>query len=51
MPYKSDMPTTISRKFAYAEDKLIASQANTFVECEVTLTKDLHILERYFKKW
>lgn len=50
-PYISDMPPTSGRKFGYADDSAIATQSNSFRECEEILNKDLLALEKYFKKW
>jgi hypothetical protein len=45
------MPPTTSRKFVYADDLAILSQAHKFTELNTNLNKDLEILEKYFKKW
>lgn len=49
--YISNMPTTTSRKFGYADDNALAAQFQSFSECEETLNKDLLVLEKYFKRW
>jgi hypothetical protein len=49
--YTADIPTTESRKFIYADDIAIVTQANRFEDLEPVLNADLRILEDYFKNW
>jgi hypothetical protein len=49
--YTADIPTTNSRKFIYADDIAIVTQANRFEDLEPVLNADLRILEDYFKSW
>jgi len=47
----SDLPETISRKFAYADDVCNATQAKTFTEIENTLTADLDLMSKFCRQW
>ena len=48
----SDMPTTTSQKYAYADDFAPATQAQTITELETRLTADLTIHGGiYYQKW
>jgi hypothetical protein len=49
--YVHDMPDTVSKKFAYADDTCIVLQSKHFEDVEDTLTSDLTLLEIFFKKW
>lgn len=49
--YISDLPKTISRKFAYADDLALATQNKNMDILGATLTQDLKLLSIYFKNW
>jgi len=49
--YVNDMPNTISKMFAYADDTCLESQSKQFKDIEDTLTANLALLEQFFKKW
>lgn len=49
--YTSDVPTTTSRKFMYADDIAIVTQSPNLTDAEDVLNKDLKIMNEYFKKW
>lgn len=49
--YVHDMPDTVSKKFAYADDTCIVSQSKHFEDVENTLTSDFTLIENVFKKW
>jgi len=49
--YINDLPETISRKFAYADDVCNATQAKTFTEIENTLTADLDLMSKFCRQW
>lgn len=49
--YIADIPCTISRQFAYADDLAIVTQHSNVNEIEATLNKDLSILSEYFDQW
>lgn len=49
--YISDMPPTVSRKFAYADDNAIGVQDNNPEIIEDILTADLQILDKYYTDW
>lgn len=49
--YTSDIPTTKSRRFMYADDIAMAHQSNSFEEIERVLNEDLEKLSNYFKNW
>jgi hypothetical protein len=44
----SDIPTTVSKQFQYADDIALTFQANSFAECETTLKADLDKLDEFF---
>jgi len=45
--YISDLPTTISRKYAYADDLAIMHADGGWQELEGALSKDIAILSEY----
>ena len=47
----SDMPTTISNKFAYADDLALATQGTDLTDISDTLLKDLDAMATYFSYW
>lgn len=49
--YIHDLPTTVSRKFAYADDIALATQSKHVLETEETLNVDLENMNVYFRKW
>lgn len=49
--YVGDIPELHSRKFIFTDDFALAVQAKTFMELEITLTRDLDVMRRYFLKW
>lgn len=49
--YIHDIPNTISKKFAYADDIAIATQHHNVAETEITLNADLECLNIYFRNW
>lgn len=49
--YISDMPTTTSRKFGYADDWAIATRDPSFENTEGALSEDLARIISYFKQW
>ena len=49
--YVSDMPTTISNKFAYANDLALATQSTDLTGISNTLSKDLDVMATYFSYW
>ena len=49
--YLSDMPTTTSLKFGYADDWALTCQAPDISSIERTLTSDLTAMHAYFDKW
>jgi len=49
--YISDLPSTISRKFAYADDITVATQHEKFENNETILNQDLEKLRKYFQQW
>ena len=49
--YTADIPTTLSRKFIYADDIALAVQRKDFRPAETTLTSDLTTLNNYFRTW
>ncbi|KAL4135432.1 hypothetical protein QTP88_007041 [Uroleucon formosanum] len=49
--YISDLPSTISRKFAYGDDITVATQHEKFENNEAILNQDLEKLRKYFKQW
>lgn len=49
--YIHDLPNTRSRKFAYADDLALVTQEDNMEVAEVTLEKDLELLDDYFFRW
>jgi retron-type reverse transcriptase len=49
--YTSNLPTTNSRKFIYADDLAMAYQHQNFENVENGLSDDLIPLNKYFTKW
>lgn len=49
--YTHDLPTSISRKFLYADDMAYAVQYKLFSEINKALSKDMSIFVRYCKEW
>ena len=49
--YTSDLPTTISRKYAYADDLAIMHADRDWQAVEGVLTKDMATLGEYLQTW
>jgi len=49
--YISDLPTTISRKYAYADDLVIMHADGDWQAVEVVLNKDMATLGEYLQTW
>lgn len=49
--YTSDMPSTKSRKFGYADDSALAAQVRKFEEGERILQSDIRKMNKYYEKW
>ena len=49
--YISDLPSTISQKFAYADEITVATQHEKFENNEAILNQDLEKLRKYFQQW
>jgi len=49
--YTNDLPVTLCRRFAYADDICCAMQAKTFAELECVLTADTARITRYCQQW
>lgn len=49
--YINDLPKTVSRKFAYADDITLATQHKDILKTEETLNVDLEDMNVYFRKW
>ena len=49
--YTYDLPTTISKKFAYADDLAILHSAGDWQTLERTLTQDMKTVSSYHQKW
>jgi hypothetical protein len=47
----SDIPTTVSKQFQYADDIALTFQANSIAECETTLKTDLDKLDEFSRRW
>lgn len=45
------MPETRSRKFGYADDWLLTTRCSSIEQSEETLTTDLEVVGKYFRKW
>jgi len=49
--YTNDLPMTTSRKFAYADDICLGTQAKSFEELESTLSTDISNVAQYCRDW
>lgn len=49
--YTNDLPATKSRRFIYADDICLATQAHTFAELECSLTSDMARMSEYCNRW
>jgi Reverse transcriptase (RNA-dependent DNA polymerase) len=49
--YLSEIPSTLSKQFQYADDIALTYKAASFTECEANLEVDLERLNRYFGRW
>jgi len=49
--YIADITDTSSKKFMYADDVTLVSQARSFIELERTLNEDLGKIQKHFQKW
>jgi hypothetical protein len=49
--YTNDLPATICRKFIYADDICLGTQAPTFIELECNLTADMARMTEYCRRW
>ena len=49
--YTNDLPVTKSRKFIYADDICLGTQAHTFAELECTLSSDMDRMAGYCHRW
>jgi Reverse transcriptase (RNA-dependent DNA polymerase) len=49
--YLSDIPSTSSKQFQYADDIVLTYQANSIPECGKNLEFDLATLHGYFQRW
>ena len=49
--YTNDLPATKSRKFIYADDICLCTQAHTFAELECSLTADMARMAQYCHRW
>jgi len=49
--YISDLPTTVSRMYAYADDPAIMHADGDWQVVEVVLTKDMAMLGEYLQTW
>ena len=49
--YTNDLPATKSRKFLYADDICLGTQAQSFVELECSLTADMARMAQYCQRW
>jgi len=49
--YTNDLPVTLCRRFAYADDICCTMQAETFAELECVLTADIARITRYCQQW
>lgn len=49
--YLSDLPSTSSNIFQYADDIAMTFQSRTFEECEINLEADLEVLNQFFRCW
>ena len=49
--YINDLPDTKSRKFIYADDICLSSQARSFTTLEECLTSDVELVTNYCQRW
>ena len=49
--YTHDLPVTVARKFAYADDLVIMHSAEDWQSLEGTFTQDIAALPLYLQKW
>jgi len=49
--YVSDLPTTVSRKYAYADDLAIMHADGDWQAVEGALSKDMETTGEYFQTW
>lgn len=49
--YTADMTDTVSRKFIYADDVALVTQATSFEKIESVLNADVAKVKKYFQKW
>jgi Reverse transcriptase (RNA-dependent DNA polymerase) len=49
--YLSDIPTTMSKQFQYADDIMLTFQASSIPECGDNLEIDLETINEYFRRW
>ncbi len=50
--YTNDQPSAPDvRRFIYADDLCLATQAPTFEEIETKLTSNLDLVKQYYEKW
>jgi hypothetical protein len=49
--YMSDLPSSSSNLFQYADDIALTHQERKFEECEIHLEEGLETLSRFFHKW
>jgi len=49
--FTADIAFTCSRKFIYADDAVLATEARTFTGLEEMINDDLITIQKYFRKW
>ena len=49
--YTADFPKTSSRRFMYADDVCLAASHKSISTIETSLTKDLELVNDYYRKW
>ena len=49
--YTSDLPLTQSKKFLFADDKILALQTQSFEAAEMILERDLMLMDEYYTDW
>jgi hypothetical protein len=49
--YLSDIPSTLSNQFQYADDIALTYKHESFSDCEANLEVDLERLNQYFHRW
>ena len=49
--YTYDLPSTISRKFAYADDLALLHSSGNWKDLEGTLSQDMSTLSAYLQTW